>query len=307
MHPTLHPDFAALADSWDLAMRADGYSKGTLASYRQALTSLSRWLATADPETGPADLTRDHIRGWIVHLRDTASPNTARSWFAGVRHFCRWMLAEREAGHDATDGIRTPAPGETHTRVLKADDIRAMLTACASDSFAGRRDAAIIMLLADGGLRIAEVSGLTVDDVDVRDRMVYVTGKGSARSGPRRRAVPLGVKAARTLDRYLRERRKHPYAHLPELWLGARGRAAMSAHGVKAALQRRGADAGISVHPHQLRHTWASAFREAGGEEGDLMVLGGWRSRAMLDRYGKAVAVERARSSYRSRSLGDRL
>jgi integrase/recombinase XerC len=52
-------------------------------------------------------------------------------------------------------------------------------------------------------------------------------------------------------------------------------------------LKRRGADAGIAdLHPHAFRHTWAHAFRAAGGNEGDLMLLGGWRSRAMLDRYG---------------------
>jgi integrase len=65
-------------------------------------------------------------------------------------------------------------------------------------------------------------------------------------------------------------------------------------------LKRRGADAGITdLHPHAFRHTWAHAFRHtwahafraAGGNEGDLMLLGGWRSRAMLDRYGKAAAA----------------
>jgi integrase len=59
-------------------------------------------------------------------------------------------------------------------------------------------------------------------------------------------------------------------------------------------LKRRGADAGITdLHPHAFRHTWAHAFRAAGGNEGDLMLLGGWRSRAMLDRYGKAAAADR--------------
>jgi integrase len=59
-------------------------------------------------------------------------------------------------------------------------------------------------------------------------------------------------------------------------------------------LKRRGADAGIAdLHPHAFRHTWAHAFRAAGGNEGDLMLLGGWRSRAMLDRYGKTAAADR--------------
>jgi integrase len=73
-------------------------------------------------------------------------------------------------------------------------------------------------------------------------------------------------------------------------------------------LKRRAALVGLEgVHPHVFRHSWASAFRAAGGSEGDLLVLGGWRSRAMLDRYGKAAAADRAAESYRRLSLGDRL
>jgi integrase len=94
----------------------------------------------------------------------------------------------------------------------------------------------------------------------------------------------------------------------PRLWLGSGGRAAVSADGVDAMLKRRGADAGIAnLHPHAFRHTWAHAFRAAGGNEGDLMLLGGWRNRAMLDRYGKAAAADRAADAYRRLSLGDRI
>jgi integrase len=164
------------------------------------------------------------------------------------------------------------------------------------------------MLFLDGGLRLSELAGLQVADVDLRDRIVFVAGKASRRSGPRHRTVPLGVKAARALDRYLRERRRHPFADTLRLWLGSRGRPTLDADGVKAMLKRRGADAGISdLHPHAFRHTWAHAFRAAGGNEGDLMLLGGWRSRAMLDRYGKAVAADRAAEAYRRLSLGDRI
>ena len=83
---------------------------------------------------------------------------------------------------------------------------------------------------------------------------------------------------------------------------------ALSVDGVDAMLKRRGAEAGIAnLHPHAFRHTWAHAFRAAGGNEGDLMLLGGWRNRAMLDRYGKAAAADRAADAYRRLSLGDRI
>jgi site-specific recombinase XerD len=297
-----------LTVSWELALRADGYADNTVKAYQNAVRSLADWLAEHHPEVGPAELDRQHIGGWLVEVRESRSGNTARGWFAGVRHFCRWLQSEGETDRDATAGIRTPAPGDPETAVLSEEDLRGLMVTCAGTDFTARRDTAIIMLFLDGGLRLSELAGLQVADVDLRDRMVYVVGKASRRSGARHRAVPLGVKAARAVDRYLRERRRHPYADTSRLWLGSRGRPALAADGVDAMLKRRGADAGISdLHPHAFRHTWAHAFRAAGGNEGDLMLLGGWRSRAMLDRYGKAAAADRAADAYRRLSLGDRI
>lgn len=302
-----HPDFASLADSWDLALEADGYAPNTLRSYRRALGSLAAWLAATHPGVGPGEVTRDHVRGWIVATRDAASSGTARSHFAGVRHFYRWAVKEGEAAVDPTDGIKTPRPNDPTTPVLSDAQIRKLLATCAGQGFTERRDRAIILLFLDGGLRLAEMAGLQVDDINLRDRVVFVEGKGTNRSGPRKRAVPIGVKCAQALDRYKRERGKHPYRDRPQLWLGSRGRASLSADGIDRMLERRAAAVGTHIHAHQLRHTWASAARANGLSEGDLMVLGGWRSRSMLDRYGKAAAADRARQAYRRLSLGDRL
>ncbi|MEU0150894.1 tyrosine-type recombinase/integrase [Micromonospora fulviviridis] len=300
-----HPDFGTLGTSWELSLDADGYSRNTIKAYQQGLRSLAAWLS---PDTAPDQVTRDMVRGWIVATREVTSSGTTRSWFAGIRHFYRWAVAEGEMDSDPTAGIRTPPPNQPVTPVLSADSIRALLGTCTGNDFVARRDAAILYLLVDGGLRLAEIAGLTVDAVDVRSRTVTVVGKGTGRSGPRRRTIAVGVKATRALDRYLRERRRHPYTELPALWLGGRGRATLTAAGIKAMLQRRAAAAEIGhIHPHMFRHTWAAAFQAAGGSDGDLMSLGGWRSRAMLDRYGQATAAERARQANARLSLGDRL
>lgn len=300
----MHPDFETLGKSWDLALDAASYARNTITGYGRALRHFATFVAIA-----PDEVTRDDVRRWIVHVRDTTSTGTARSYFPAVRHFFRWALAEAEIPRDPTEGIRTPRANEAVTPTLSVAQVRALLATCVGrDEFAARRDAAIILLLIDGGLRLAELAGLTVEAVDLRDRILFVEGKGSNRSGPRRRAVPLGVRAIQALDRYLRVRRKHPYADRDDLWLGARGRPTLSPDGIDAMLKRRAALAGIEgLHPHVFRHSWASAFRSAGGSEGDLMVLGGWRSRQMLDRYGKTEASDRARESYRKRSYGDRL
>jgi site-specific recombinase XerD len=234
--------------------------------------SLAGWLAEHHPEVGPAELERQHIRGWLVEVRERHSRNTARGWFAGVRHFCRWLQSEGEADQDATAGVKTPAPGDPQTPVLSDADLRTLLATRAGRDFTARRDTAIIMLFLDGGLRLSELADLQVADVDC--------GTGSC-SWPVR---PAGAAAPDT-------GRSRSESRRPARWI------ATSA-----------SDAGITdLHPHAFRHTWAHAFRAAGGNEGDLMLLGGWRNRAMLDRYGKADAADRAADASRRLSLGDRI
>lgn len=308
MGADLGTETEALLSSWELALDADGYSRNTLISYLRAVRRYAEWLAANVPDRRLIDTTRDDLRRWLVELRATANGNTGRAQFAGVRHFFRWLVAEDEIDVDPTLAIRGPSPGQAVTPVLSKEDMQALLATCAGRGFVNRRDGAMLRVFLDGGLRLAEVAGLATDDVNVRERIIQVHGKGSQRSGPRHRVVPVGVKTAQALDRYMRERARHPHASNAAFWLGDRGRGPISQAGVEAVIQRRAAAAGLEgLHPHMLRHTWAHEFRAAGGSEGDLMLLGGWRSRQMLDRYGASAASGRAREAYQRLSLGDRL
>jgi integrase len=130
---------------------------------------------------------------------------------------------------------------------------------------------------------------------------VVVLGKGS-----RVRACPFGARTARALDRYLRARRLHRHAADPRLWLSQRG--PMSADGVDERLRARCRQAGIPpIHAHQFRHTAAHGWLASGGQERDLMRLMGWRSTAMLGRYGASLADQRARDAHKRLAPGDRI
>ncbi|WP_330218938.1 MULTISPECIES: tyrosine-type recombinase/integrase [Frankia] len=124
-------------------------------------------------------------------------------------------------------------------------------------------------------------------------RELRVTGKGR-----KERMIKLGYNAARAIDRYLRLRGKHSYAHSPKLWLGINNRQPMTANGIYQMISRRGDEAGVVVHPHKFRHHFSHSWLDKGGNEGDLMELNGWTSPQMLRRYGASARNVRARRTY---------
>ena len=105
-------------------------------------------------------------------------------------------------------------------------------------------------------------------DVDLNEGQLRVMGKGG-----RGRVLPIGRKAIRGLDRYLRARAKHPHADLPWLWLARKGR--LTTWGVTQAIERRGQQAGMRIHPHLFRHTFAHMWLAGEGTTDDLMKLAG--------------------------------
>jgi site-specific recombinase XerD len=160
------------------------------------------------------------------------------------------------------------------------------------------RDAAMIMVLYDSGVRAAELCGMKVDDLDWRDRTILVTGKAS-----KQRRVSIGHKAAQAIERYLRKRP----AKSEWLWLGSANKP-LALNGLRMMLERRFKDAGVKFRgAHAFRRGFAMEYLASGGQEGDLKELGGWENYAMVSRYAKANAGERAIAAHKKLSPGDRL
>jgi site-specific recombinase XerD len=294
----------SLRASFNRSLRVEGKADRTLVLYGQSITYFSQWLNAQGLPADLSNLTRDNVLGWLDSLRGRGQTGaTIRTRWRGLRRFVNWLVAEDIIRKDPLAGILVDQPEASPVPVFTDQELTALIGACRGKSFNDLRDAAFVRLLIDCGLRVSELTGIDMEDLDLDAESVTVTGKGS-----RVRPAYFGSKTGLALDRYLRERRRHRHASLSALFLGERGR--FTPDGVRERLKIRAERAGLDprlVHPHRFRHTNAHDFLLAGGQERDLMRLMGWRSEGMLSRYGASAADHRAMQAARRLKRGDRV
>ncbi len=297
-------DFETLRSSFNRSLRVEGKADRTIALYGQSITYFAAWLTQRGKPADLSSLDRDTVLRWLDFLRHRGlTTGTIRTRWRGLRRFTNWLLAEGIVDTDPLAGIVIDKPEPPPVPILTDEELAALIAACRGKGFRDRRDEAVIRLLIDCGLRVSEVTGINLDELDLDGESVTVTGKGS-----RVRAAYFGAKTGQALDRYLRERRSHRHASSAALFLGERGR--FTPDGVRERLKVRAEQAGLDpakIHPHRFRHTNAHDFLLAGGQERDLKRLMGWRSDTMLERYGASAADHRAREAARRLKRGDRV
>lgn len=294
-------DLATLFREYTRALAARGRTEKTRRAYAGGFTAFLRSLDRANLPAHASAVTPAQAQEFVAETVRTRSPATAQIYAVSLKLFFAWLVEEGELLASPFARVRRPAVPEAPAPVLADAQVRRLIRACEGTAFTDRRDLAIVRLLLDTGMRRGELLGLRLEDVDPDQGILAVVGKGR-----RRRLCRYGAKAGLALDRYRRARARHLFAADPALWLGRQG--PLREGGLVSALRRRAELAGIAgFHPHLLRHYFAHAFLQGGGQERDLMILGGWKSATVARRYAASNAEARALEAHKRFGPGDRL
>ena len=240
------------------------------------------------------------LRSWLANQQTRGRSRTTMARRATtVRVFTAWLARTGRAPTDAGAALGSPKAHRTLPPALSQDEARLLLDAAAEQaadgSAVGARDVAVLELLYATGIRVGELCGLDVDDVDDERRVVRVLGKGR-----KERSVPYGRPAAQALDRWLVARRELAGPRSGgALFLGARG-GRLDQRAVRSLVHVRLADVpgAPDLGPHGLRHTAATHLLDGGADLRSVQELLGHASLATTQIYTH-VTTDRLRQAYR--------
>ena len=243
-----------------IALRVErGLAANTIAAYQRDLEQYQDFLGDKDPT--------EHVIGdFVGEMRGLQlSDATISRKIAAIKGLHRFLVTEELRGYDPTVLVDTPKRPDPFPKALTIDEAFVLIEAPDLDSVAGRRDSALLEFLYATGARVSETSGLDLSKLDLVDRIVIVTGKGS-----KQRLVPLGDKAVAAIERWLPDRIDlvSRNASGDPVFVNLRG-GRLSRQGMFGIVKKHAARAGIEpsrVSPHVLRHSAATHMVEAGAD-----------------------------------------
>lgn len=269
-----------------------GLSANTLAAYRNDVLNLAAWLQLQKEDLLTA--TEASLRAYISHRHKLGSTarSAARS-LSSMRRFYRYLVREARIKQDPSALIKAPKLGRPLPKSLTEQEVEKLLLAPRPDNSIGLRDRAMLELLYATGLRVSELVGLRLDQLNLLQGVVRVTGKGN-----KERMVPLGEEAHSWLQRYLQDSRPCLAAghDSDTLFVSQRGEGmTRQAFWYRIKGHARTAGIGKALSPHTLRHAFATHLLNHGADLRVVQMLLGHSDLSTTQIYTH-VAQERLKS-----------
>lgn len=273
-------------------------SPHTVAAYRRDLDQFTEWMGRLG-RSSLDGVDRRVLRRYVAFLdtRKLARRSIARK-ISAIRSMLTWAVTQDLVDSNVAEGVPVPTPQRTLPKLLKAPDAAWLCELPPADEPAGQRDRAVLELLYGSGLRVAELCGLDVDDVDAGAARVRVTGKGR-----KQRQVPMSEPACRAVETYRSDGRRElvkpgsPADARHALFLNSRG-GRLGPRSVRSMLERYlSAEGAAPVGPHALRHSFATHLLDGGADLRVVQELLGHASLATSQIYTH-VSTERLKAVY---------
>lgn len=255
-----------------------GLAQSTVNAYASDLRRYLDWLEARGVH-GPAAVTRQDVEDYVADLDGAGESGRSKARrLASIHAFHRFALAQQAVASDVAATVKAPKGAGTLPDVLTVDEVARLLEAVPQPGGAGvagvedavlMRDRALLELMYATGARVSEIVGADIDDMDFDEHVIRVTGKGS-----KQRLVPVGGYACQALQRYLDEarpvlgrRKRSGSAERRALFLNKRG-CRLSRQSVWEVVKAAGERAHIAkpLHPHTLRHSFATHLIQGGAD-----------------------------------------
>ncbi|MDA8078709.1 MAG: tyrosine recombinase XerC [Nitrospiraceae bacterium] len=251
-------------------------SPHTVRAYRKDLEAFG-----AHVRKEPGEIELIDVRGFVARqIKDGRDKSTAGRRLASVRSFLKFLHREGYIKSNPAKLVSTPKTRKLLPRFLSVDDIFSLVEKPEGIGFIPARDRAILELFYSSGLRVSEVSGLNMDDVNTREGLVKVRGKGK-----KERLLPMGSKAVDAVKSYLVEKILLRKRHMAVFINRSGGR--LTERGIRRIVVKYARQIGISgqIGPHTLRHTFASHLLHEGADLRVIQELLGHASLSTTQKY----------------------
>lgn len=257
-------DKAEIASFLDALWMERGLSDNTLEAYRNDLEGLAEWLRRVH-QTGLMAAHRQLVLGYLAdRARQGNKPRSSARLLSSLRRFYQYQVREERLAEDPSARIEAPKLGRGLPKSLTESEVEALLLAPKLHEANGLRDRAMLELMYASGLRVSELVGLQLSQLNLRQGVVRVFGKGA-----KERIVPLGDEAADWLQRYCKEARLElSKGNESEILFVTNRGGQITRQTFWHAIKRYALTAGIhkSISPHTLRHSFATHLLNHGAD-----------------------------------------